>query len=65
MQEDKKIFGSGCCHSFFSASHKPATLIISNDDMKDFIEIVETLEGSDWLAEGVSKTIPNEAKKQK
>ena len=33
--------------------------------MKDFIEIVETLEGSGWLAEGVSKTIPNEAKKQK
>ena len=33
--------------------------------MKDFIEIVETLEDSGWLPEGVSKTIQNEAKEQK
>ena len=32
--------------------------------MKDFIEIVETLEDSGWLPEGVSKTIQNEAKEQ-
>ena len=33
--------------------------------MKDFIKIVETLEDSDWLPEGVSITIQNEAKEQK
>ena len=33
--------------------------------MKDFIEIVETLEDSGWLPEGVSKTIQNEAKEHK
>ena len=33
--------------------------------MKDFIKIVETLEDSDWLLEGVSTTIQNEAKEQK
>ena len=49
----KKILGSDCCRSSSSASHKPTTLIISNDDMKDFIEIVETLEDSYWLPEGV------------
>ena len=47
------------------ALHKPKTLIISNDDLKNFIEIVETLEDSGWLPEGVSKTIQNEAKEQK
>ena len=32
--------------------------------MKDFIEIVETLEDFGQLPEGVSKTIQNEAKEQ-
>ena len=50
----KKILGSDCCYSsILLPSHKPTTLIISNDDMKDFIEIVETLEDSYWLPEGV------------
>ena len=60
----KKILGLGCCHSSSTALHKPATLIISNDDMKKFIEIVKSLENS-GLLKGVSKIIQNEAKEQK
>ena len=52
MQEYiKKILGSG----------KPTTLIISNDEMKDIIEIVKSLEDS----RRVSETIENESKEQK
>ena len=51
----KKILGFG----------KPTTLIISNDEMEDIIEIVEYLEDSGLLPEGVGETIQNEAKKQK
>ena len=39
--------------------------MISNDEMKDIIEIVKSLEGSGLLLEGVSETIQNEAKEQK
>ena len=42
-----------------------ATLIISNDEMKDIIKIVKSLEDSGLLFQGVSKTIKNEAKEQK
>ena len=41
----KKILGSGCCHSSSSVPHN-TTLIISNDEMKDIIEIVNSLEES-------------------
>ena len=41
------------------------TLIISNDEMKDIIEIVKSPEVSGLLLKGVSKTIQNEAKEQK
>ena len=51
----KKILGSG---------HK-TTLIISNDEMKDILKIVKSLEHSVLLLEGVSETIKNEAKEQK
>ena len=69
----KKNLGWDRCHSsslvlcplLRDALHKPTTLIISYDDMKDFIEIVESLEYSGLLPEGVSKTIQNEAKEQK
>ena len=44
---------------------KPTTLIISNDEMKDNIEIVESLEDCGLLPEGVTETIQNEAKEQK
>ena len=50
----KKILGSG-----------NTTLIISNDEMKDIIKIVKSLEDSGLLFQGVSKTIKNEAKEQK
>ena len=50
----KKISGSGT-----------TTLIISNDEMKDIIETVKSLEDSILLLKGVSKTIQNEAKEQK
>ena len=46
-QIHNKILGSG----------KPTTLIISNDEMKDIIEIVVSLEDSGLLPEGVSETI--------
>ena len=56
MQEYiKKNLGSG----------KPTAEIISNDEMKDIIEVVESLEDSSFLPEGVSKAIQNEAKEQK
>ena len=51
----KKILGSG--HN--------TTLIISNDEMKDILKIVKSLEYSGLLLEGVSGTIKNEAKEQK
>ena len=51
----KKILGSG--HN--------TTLIISNDEMKDILKIVKSLEDSGLLLEGVSETIKNEAKEQK
>ena len=43
---------------------KPTTLIISNDEIKDNIEIVESLEDSSLLPEEVSKTIQNGSKKR-
>ena len=48
----KKILGLG----------KPTALIISNDKVKDIIKIVESLENSGLLSEGVTETIQNEAK---
>ena len=51
----KKILGSG--HN--------TTLIISNDEMEDILEIVKSFENSGLLLEGVSETIKNEAKEQK
>ena len=52
----KKILGSG---------NNTTTLITSNDEMKDIIKIVKSLEDSGLLLEGVSETIQNEAKEQK
>ena len=50
----KKILGSG-----------NTTLIISNEEMNDVIKIVQTIEDSNILLKGVTKTIENERKKQK
>ena len=50
----KKILGSGT-----------TTLMISNDEMKDIIRIVKSLEDPGLLLKGVIETIQNEAKEQK
>ena len=52
-------------HNKILGSGKPITLIKSNDEMKDIIELVESLEDSGLLPEGVSETIQNKAKEQK
>ena len=39
--------------------------MILNDEIKDIIQIVKSLEGSGLLLKGVSETIKNEAKEQK
>ena len=41
------------------------TLIISNEEMNDIIKIVKSLEESELLIKGISKTNKNEAKEQK
>ena len=41
------------------------TLIISNEEMNDIMNIVKSLEESGLLIEGVRETIKNEAKEQK
>ena len=51
----KNILGSG--HN--------TTLIISNDEMKDTLKIVKSLEDSEILLNGVGETIKNEAKEEK
>ena len=50
----KKIHGSGT-----------TILIISNEEMNDIMKIVQTLEDSNVLLKGVTKTIKNKTKKQK
>ena len=51
----KKILGSG--HN--------TTLIISNKEMEDILEIIKSFEDSGLLLKGVRETIKNEAKEQK
>ena len=41
------------------------TLIISNDEIHDIIEIVKSLEDSGLLVKGVTETVQNEVKEQK
>ena len=50
----KKMFGSGA-----------TSLIISNDEMDDILQIVKSLENSGVLLKGVSETIQHEAKEQR
>ena len=52
----KRILGSG---------HNNTTLIISNDEMNNILEMVKSLEDSGVLLKGVSETIQNEAKEQR
>ena len=51
----KRILGSG----------NMTTLIISNDEIEDIIEIVKSLEDSRLLLKGVTETAQNEGKEQK
>ena len=50
----KKIHGSGT-----------TTLIISNEEMNDIMNILQALEDSNILLKGFTKTIKNETKRQK
>ena len=45
--------------------HNTAILIISNDEIKDFIKIVKSLEDSSLLPEETSETVWNKAKEQR
>ena len=45
--------------------HSTTTLIISNNEFEDNIKIVESLEDSGLLLEGVTETVRNEVKEQK
>ena len=49
---------------FLLASHT-TMLIISNDEMKDIIKVVKSLEDSGLLLKGVSETVRNEAEEKK
>ena len=51
----KKIYGSGSA----------TTLIISNDDIKEILKIVKSLEDSGVLLKGVTETIHNDISEQK
>ena len=52
-------------HEKILVSGHNTTLTISNDEMKDILKIVKSLEDSGLLLKGVSETIKNEAKEQK
>ena len=58
MQEYIKNLGSGNNHLSF------ITLIISNDEIKDIIKIVKSLEDSGLLLKEVSETVQNDAREQ-
>ena len=47
----KKILGSGT-----------TALVISNEEMKDIMKIVQSLEDAGLLLKGITKTIENETK---
>ena len=61
----KKVLGLGHRPSDSALHSNTITLIISNDEIKDIIEIVKSLEDSGLLYKGVSQTIQNEANEQK
>ena len=54
----RKILRSGH-HPSDSVLHNNTILIISNDELKDIIELVTSLEDSSLLPEGVSEAIQN------
>ena len=64
----KKIFGSGRPHMLtlfcLDLASRMATLITSNEEINDIMNIVKSHEESGLLIKGVSKTIKNEQKKK-
>ena len=48
-----------------SGHNNTTTLIIWNDEIRDIIKIVKSLEGSGLLLEGATETVQNEVKEQK
>ena len=54
---NKKVLGSG--------NNNTATLIISNNEIEDIIEIVKSLEDSGLLLKWVTETVQNEVKEEK
>ena len=52
---NKKILGSG--------NH--TTLIISNDDLNDLLEVIKSLEKNGILLDRITETVKNEVKEQK
>ena len=54
---------AGIHRKILRSSHNKS-LIISNDELEDFLKIVKSLEDSGISLEGVSETIKNEAKEQ-
>ena len=56
---ERKISGASAVRA-----RKAFTLFVSNEDMNDIIEIVESLENSGLLIDGVSETVKHEIKKQ-
>ena len=52
---NKKILGFG--------NH--TTLIISNDDLNNLLEVIKTLEKNSILLDGITETVKNEVKEQK
>ena len=52
-------------HKTISGSGNNTTLIISNNDIEDLIEIVKSLEDSSLLLKGVTETVQNDIKEQK
>ena len=61
----KRILGSGNIHSSTASHNNNTILIISNDETKEIIKIVKSLEDSSLLPEGGSETIQKEAKEQR
>ena len=62
----KKKLGSGRYSSSALHNHpSSATIVISNNEMEDIIEIVKSLEDSGLLLKGVIETVQNEVKEQK
>ena len=59
MQEYIKNFLGSGCHSFST------TLIISNDELKDIIKIIKSLEDSGLLLKGVTEAVQNVVREQK